>query len=114
MTRDHSANYFMPMKSKQTPANSVAAMVVVSGPSLGSLRVWWIPQVPMKPFHVAVRNVREAKLLLTTLAGYDIFQFKNNVKPDYSNAGGLEVFEDGEWCEWYDEDGNGIDETKLA
>ena len=68
----------------------------------------------MKPFHVAVRNVREAQLLLTTLAGYDIFQFENNVKPDYSNAGGLEVFEDGEWCEWYDEDGNGIDETKLA
>ena len=24
MTRDHSANYFMPMKSKQTPANSMS------------------------------------------------------------------------------------------
>ena len=36
MTRDHSANYFMPMKSEQTPANSGAAMVVGSGPSLAS------------------------------------------------------------------------------
>ena len=37
MTRDHSANYFMPMKSKQTPANSGAAMVVGSSPSFGNL-----------------------------------------------------------------------------
>lgn len=37
MTRDHSANNFMLMKSKQTPDNSGAAMVVGSGPSLGSL-----------------------------------------------------------------------------
>lgn len=115
MTRDHSANNFMPMKSKQTPANPGAAMVVGSGPSLGSLRVWWIPQVPMDdPFRVEVATVREAKLLLDTLAKYDIFQFENRIKPDYSNAGGLEVFEDGEWCEWYDEDGNSIDETESA
>ena len=104
----------MSMKSKQTPANSGAARVVGSGPSLGSLRVWWIPQVPMQPFRVEVATVREAKLLLDTLAKYDIFQFENRIKPDYCNAGGLEVFEDGEWCEWYDEDGNSIDETESA
>lgn len=76
----------------------------------GSLRVWWIPQVPMKPFIVPVENLREAKLLLSTLADYDIFQFENNIKPDYSNAGGLEVFENGEWADWEDEDGNSIDD----
>lgn len=79
-------------------------------PSPGSLRVWWIPQVPMKPFHVAVNSVHEAKLLLDTLAKYDAFQLENNIKPDYSNAGGLEIFKDGEWCDWVDEDGNDIDE----
>lgn len=51
---------------------------------VGALRVWWIPQVPMSPFRVDVANVEEAKLLLRTLADYDIFQFENNMKPDYS------------------------------
>ena len=102
------------MKTEKTSDNTGAAVSVGSGPSLGSLRVWWIPQVPMQPFRVEVATVREAKLLLDTLAKYDAFQFENNVKPDYCNAGGLEVFEDGEWCEWYDEDGNGIDETESA
>ena len=75
-----------------------------------ALRVWWIPQVPMKPFRREVRSIREAKLLLETLADYDLFQFDNNIKPDYCNAGGLEVFEDGEWTDWYDDEtGDGID-----
>jgi hypothetical protein len=82
-------------------------------PKKGDLRVWWIPQVPMKPFRVAVPDVKTAKLLLTTLADYDIFQYKNRIKPDYSNAGGLECFsqdDDGQWCDWYDEEtGDDID-----
>ena len=70
----------------------------------GTLRVWHIPQVPMKPFRVAVRTIREAKLILDALAFYDIFQFENYIKPDYFNASGLEVFENGEWSEWYDDE----------
>lgn len=65
------------------------------------LRVWWIPQVPMKAFYVPVENLVEAKLLLDTLANYDLFQYENRVKPDYCNAGGLHVFEDGEWIDWH-------------
>jgi Superinfection exclusion gene product 17 len=80
----------------------------------GDLRVWHIPQVPMKPFHVAVRNIREADLILETLAFYDIFQFKNKIKPDYSNAAGLEVFKEGEWEDWYDEEsGDSYDDLRL-
>lgn len=75
------------------------------------LRVWWIPQVPMKPFHVPVKDIEEAMKILDTLAKYDLFQYHNNVKPDYSNAGGLEVFENGEWSEWYSEEGEDIDEV---
>lgn len=71
-------------------------------PETGSLRVWWIPQVPMKPFHVAVKDQEQAILLLRTLTDYDLFQFENSVKPDYCNAGGLEIFEGGEWSEWAD------------
>ena len=82
----------------------------MSDPEEGDLRVWWIPQVPMKYFEVPVKNTDEAVLILETLANYDIFQFENNIKPDYCNAGGLIVFENGEWCEWENEDGQQIDD----
>lgn len=79
-------------------------------PKANDLRVWWIPQVPMKPFHVDVADIAQARLLLRVLADYDAFQFENNIKPDYCNMGGLEVFEEGEWVEWYSEDGRDIRE----
>jgi hypothetical protein len=77
-------------------------------------KVWWIPQVPMKSFDVMVDTVAEGKLLLDTLANYDLFQFENNVKPDYANTGGLCVFEDNEWVDWGSEDGRNIDEIELS
>lgn len=75
-------------------------------------RVWWIPQVPMNPFYVPVSTIEEALLMLDTLARYDKFQFENNVKPGYSNVGGLQVLVNGEWEEWENEDGEDIDEEK--
>ena len=81
----------------------------------GALRVWWIPQVPMKAFRVPVKDQEQAVLLLRTLAEYDLFQLRENIKPDFCNAGGLEVFEDGEWCEWSDaETGDCIDDVMRA
>lgn len=79
----------------------------------GALKVWWIPQVPMKPFERIVSDAREAKVILETLADYDAFQLENNIKPDYSNAGGLMVMEDGEWTDWHDKNGNDIDDIEL-
>lgn len=76
------------------------------------LRVWWVPQVPMKAFNIPVRSVEEAALVLDTLALYDQFQYDNRVKPDYCNAGGLQYFdeEENEWLEWCDEEtGNEFD-----
>lgn len=69
-------------------------------------RVWHIPQVPMKPFRVEVPDVETAKLVIKTLADYDLFQFENKVKPDYANQSGLEVLVGDEWEEWYSEDGD--------
>lgn len=74
------------------------------------LRVWWIPQVPMTAFNVPVQSVAEGVKILETLALYDAFQLKNNIKPDYCNAGGLEewVEDAGEgqpgWVSWCDEE----------
>jgi hypothetical protein len=75
------------------------------------LRVWWIPQVPGKEFHVDVSSVEEGCKVMDILSRYDEFQYKNNIKPDYSNAGGINQWEedsDGEgnpgWTSWYDEE----------
>lgn len=89
-----------------------------AAPKLGDLRVWWIPQVPGKPFHVSVASPKEARFVLAILGEYDLFQLANKIKPDYCNAGGLQVYVDDEgvpeWVEWDDEDGYGIDETELT
>lgn len=83
----------------------------MTDPVEGDLRVWWIPQVPLATFYVPVGNPEEALKMIDTLARYDLFQYNNSIKPDYTNAGGLEVFEDGEWVEWYHpETGEDIDE----
>jgi hypothetical protein len=77
----------------------------------GQLRVWHIPQVPMKAFNVLVDSVEDAKKILRVLWDYDIFQYDNNIKPDYSNTSGLETFnDDGTWEEYYDDKGRDIDE----
>jgi hypothetical protein len=80
-------------------------------PQVGDLKVWWIPQIGMKTmFEVPVSSVEEGAKIMTTLAEYDLFQFKNRVKPEYSNVGGLMRYDadngDGVpgWCDWYDEE----------
>ena len=76
------------------------------------LRVWHIPQVPMKPFYVYVQSVEEAWKVLNILWDYDIFQYENKVKPDYANASGLAYFDEAEqeWFEWTDDEGYDIRE----
>ena len=85
------------------------------------LRVIWVPQVPMKPFIVPVESLREAAKILDVLSCYDLFQYENKVKPDYTNMGSLEVFDsndttdspDGSWVNWCDPDTDySIDEWK--
>lgn len=83
------------------------------------LRVWWVPQVPMKAFEVDVSSVEEGVRLLDVLADYDAFQYDNNIKPDYANAGGLwrwdnDIDGDGTpgWEDWYDEE-SGEDDPRA-
>lgn len=78
----------------------------------GQLKVWHIPQVPMHAFEVLVETLDEARLLLDVLAQYDIFQYENNIKPDYSNANGLMQYhaEFDEWWDWESEDGETLNE----
>lgn len=80
------------------------------------LKVWWIPQVPMKSFDVFVNSYAEAHVLLRALAQYDLFQLDNRIKPDFANAGGVMIDEDGsgEYTDYYeDESGREFDELTL-
>lgn len=67
-----------------------------------NLRVWWIPQICAgKTFYVPVQSVEEGKKVMDILAAYDAFQLQKNIKPDYYNVGGIEMFVDSKWESWY-------------
>ena len=83
-------------------------------PKSGSLRVWWIPQVPGRPFHWPVANLGHAAMLIDALAAYDDFQLAHKIKPDYSNSGGVEAFINDEWEEWTSEDGEDFDHYRRS
>ena len=70
---------------------------------MNKMRVWWIPQVPMKSFYVPVDTLEEGKKIMDILAAYDAFQLQNRVKSDYCNAGGLQMYnpETEDWEDWY-------------
>ena len=84
-------------------------------PKENDLRIWWNPQVGRvdDQFYMPVATPEEAKRMLDTLAFYDLYQFENRIKGDFANMGGLEVFLDGEWCEWESEEYNTMDNLEL-
>jgi hypothetical protein len=49
-------------------------------------KVWYIPQVPMESFEVEIENINEAIKIYEAIINFSIFEFKNKVKPDYSDA----------------------------
>lgn len=57
-------------------------------------------------FTIPVDSIYEAALVKHTLAYSDLIKYGQGVTPDYDSMIGLEVFENGEWVDWYDEDGN--------
>lgn len=81
-------------------------------PNEDDIRVWYIPQIPMEPYVVHVPNgsLGEAVRIREAIIGLSIFEFEHNVKPDYSDAAGIERYEiDGEGgFDWYE-----IDESEL-
>jgi len=78
------------------------------------LQVWWIPQIPGKPFEYSVGTIEAAEMLTHALARYDLFQLHNNIKPDFSNAGGIRwthpIGTDGEWWDLDPDCSDDVDE----
>jgi len=107
------ARNFRKGEAMKSRADNYDMRLANAEPKEGDLQVWHIPQIPGKSFLVAVKTPEEAKRVLDILAEYDLFQYAARIKPDYSNAGGLTVFESGEWVEWENEDGESINELQL-
>lgn len=73
----------------------------------GDLKVWYIPQVPMKAYEVEIVRphpvigdelyLKYAASILKAIIGLSIFEFDNKVKPDYSDAAGIDRFDGEEW-----------------
>lgn len=88
--------------------------------SEGDLLVVYIPQVPMKPYEVYVTRrsgssdsayLERAAEILDAVVGLSIFEFENNIKPDYSDYAAILRYEsDGDggfdWCD--------VDEEEYA
>lgn len=80
-------------------------------------RVWWIPQIPGGPFLADVPDLATGVLLCDVLAKYDLFQFEQNIKPDYANVGGMSyrhpVLTDGEWQDFDPDDEYEMGELRV-
>lgn len=72
------------------------------------LRIWWNSCFGQQPFQKNVKNIKEAKYIISLLTAYDLYLGDKIV----ANACGLEVMETIEgitdWCEYYDEEGRDI------
>lgn len=68
------------------------------------LRVSHFPQVPCKPFTVEVKDEEQAHLMVEALANQHLFLFDNNFIPDYANILLVEMFEDNEWVDYWNEE----------
>lgn len=71
-----------------------------------SMRVWWIRNPPRHPKYFPVLDIEQAKRLLRDLAARDLRYGKFVT----ANAGGLEILEDDDWSEYYNEGGMDINE----
>lgn len=77
-----------------------------------TLRIWHKPQTSMKEsFHVYANDIKEAKKILKLLINYDLFQLNNNIKVNYANVSGLEIYKNGKWEEWDNDEGQDIWKT---
>lgn len=79
------------------------------------MRVWWMPQLGTGAnFYIPVKSIEEAKKFMDVLSIYDQFQYENNIKPDFCNSGGVQVWDEKEqdWLDWHgDDDGEYFDEV---
>lgn len=67
-------------------------------------RVWCIVNPPNPPDFYPVDDPKRGAKVIDLLARQQL-----RMPWIYSNVMGLEIFEDGEWTDWYDENGDSVD-----
>lgn len=82
---------------------------VKKAPKEGDLRVWYVINPPNSPVCFPVNTPLHGKQLIEALADSQLLDASI-----ISNAFGMDVFEDGEWFDWQDGDGNGIDDMTIS
>lgn len=73
---------------------------------MAKYKAYYIPQVPMKAFEFETDDLLLAGIVLDQISEFSAFEYKNNVKPDYSDAAGISRWEeDGEGGhDWFELD----------
>lgn len=66
-------------------------------------KIFYIPQVPMPAFEREYEDFETAKEVLNAIINFSIFEYDNNVKPDYSDVAGISFWEEAEQ-DWEDID----------
>lgn len=74
---------------------------------MNKLKVWWIPNPPRPAFEREVSNVKEALVILETLADYDLYLGEGVI---YCNVGGLQELVEDEWLEYESPQGYNLDD----
>ena len=66
------------------------------------LRVWWVSQIGTDAMYIPVKSIKEGKKTIDLLSYFDCFQYNQHIRPDYSNTGGLEMYDEElkEWVDW--------------
>lgn len=69
-------------------------------------KIFYIPQFPMPAFEREYEDFETAKEVLNAIINFSIFEYDNNVKPDYSDVAGISYWDDeaDEGYEWEDVD----------
>lgn len=63
-------------------------------------------------YYQSVKTAEEAKLVIDSIAKFVNMKVDEGVFPDHCSTAGLEEYDedDGEWYDWYDDDGYDFDQ----
>lgn len=63
-------------------------------------------------YYQSVKTAEEAKLVIDSIANFVNMKVNEGVFPDHCSTAGLEEYDedDGEWYDWYDDDGYDFDQ----
>lgn len=64
-------------------------------------KIWYVHQMPSEAFEREVADPATGQQILDIIYELALFQFANNMIPDYANTGGVVYLdEDGDWSDY--------------